>query len=278
MIPPHSERATPPGLGFVGFAVLFFFCSFAPSLLAQTPGGGSEEVYEKSLFYHLAIPELDAHMPETGELMVVPISRLRANLTQEATAASIPSEQLAEVVYHVNQVAERLDRERCSISPSEWGRKPLDPNHPRDSDVLDFIAAREIVLFGTIEHLTESWEFAHKAVVTIVFVRIEEVMRDATGSFAAGQLVTFVRPWGEATILGIPLCTNPPTDVSAERSSQVGGQIVLTGDKDLRNPDHLVTHPSRIYPVVEGVVSPPAGAVGYSDRTVALAEVRERLR
>ena len=281
MIPPHSERATPPGLGFVGFAVLFFFWSFAPGLLAQTPGGEPEEVYEKSLV-HPFPASFAGFLPmdeEEGELLMVPVARLEANLTQQATDAPLPSDILTELIAYSNQVAAHLDRRRCNISPADYNRTVEDPKNPLSTHLLEFLQAEKIVLQGTIEHITVAWNFHYKTPTAIVFVRIEEVMRDVSESFAVGQLVTYTRQWGEATILGIPHCTNPPHGVEADRApGQEGDQIILTGTKDLRNPDHLIAHYTRIYPVVEGIVSPPVGASGFSESTATLDEVRERLR
>ena len=278
MGPAHPHRSTAPPLGSIGFVVLFLLWAIAPSLLAQEAGGEPVETYEKSLAYQMAIPELDGYFPETEKLMAVPISRLLSNLAHEETDAPIPSDLLEDFISTLNRVSARSDQRRCNISPAEWGGAPANPKEQNDGHVLDAILAQETLILGAIEHSTPIWDFHYDTVATLVFVRIEEILQAESGVFSVGQLVTFIRWWGETTVLGVPLCTGPPSGIHAGSSPGVGDQIILTGAKDLRNPDHLVTHPSRIFPVVDGVVSPPAGARGYSDHTVALDEVRERLR
>ena len=280
MGPTHPHRSTAPPLGSIGFVVLLLLWAIAPSLLAQEAGGELVETYEKSLNqpFPVSFANVLPMDEEEGELLMVPVAQLEASLTRQATAAPLPSDILEDFIAYSNLVAAHLDRKRCNISPADYNRNVEDPKNPLSTHLLDLIQVEKIVLQGAIEHITVAWNLHYKTPTSMVFVRIEEVMRDESESFAVGQLVTYTRQWGEATILGIPYCTSPPHGVEAHRAPDQGDQIILTGTKDLRNPDHLIAHCTRIYPVVEGIVSPPNGASGFSEGTATLAEVRERLR
>ena len=267
----------------VGNSIAFTF--LVGILLCTQPVGAGDlsDPYEKSLhpnFPSTLSPQLT--MEETDELLIVPVSRLRANLSQTEVEDPLPAEQIAKLVDYVNLVAERRKTHRkvCHTSPADWSRHtlPTDPKAPNAVDLRYSVAVQQIVLLGSIEFIVPSWDFQYETVVSVVSFRIEEVLADSSQSLAAGDLVTYVRQWGETTILGIDFCTNPPSQVSAETAPTLGDSLILTGIDDLRNPDHLVVTHERIFPVIDGFVHPPEGDTtppGFSDRVATLEEIRE---
>ena len=253
------------------------------AVLSSLPAGAGDlsDPYEKTLFY--SFPSvLERPMEEDTELQIVPISRLQAGLSQDEVKDALPPEKLSALVSYVNLVAERRKshRKACGISPADLGRytHPTDPKSPDAADIRPAIAAGRIVLLGEVEFIAPAWDFHYETVVSVVSFRIEEVFADASEQFATGELVTYVRQWGEATILGVDFCTHPPAHVPEETAPMIGDMLVLSGVDDLRNPNHLVVTHEGIYPVVEGLVIPPEGDTtppGYSDRAATLEELRE---
>ena len=277
MGPTHPHRSTALLVGSIWLVVLLLLWVPAPSLLAQIPGGEPVDTYEKALRYSLAISEFEARIPETGKLRAVTVGSLQASLASEAAEVSIPSEQLSDFMVYASKVMSNRTRMRCNISPAATGLRPFSGDKPVKTRVMDFIEARNLVFLGEIERVAPAWSFDRNTAIAIVFLRIEEVLKDEGNDFSAGSLVTYVRPWGEVTILGTPFCTDPPPDAPSDGSPHVGQRVLLTGSKDLRNPDHLVTHHSGIFPVVDGVVFPPAGDPRFLSGTVSLADVPESL-
>ena len=258
------------------------------AVLASLPAGAGDlsDPYEKTLhpnFPSTLSPQLT--MEETDELVIVPVSRLMANLSQTEVEDPLPPEQVSALVEYVNLVAERRKTHRkvCHISPADWSRPAprSDPKEPAGVDLRSVIEVQPSVFLGTIENLSPAWDFQYETVVSIVFFRVEEVLADASGVISPGDLVTHVRQWGEMAILGVDFCTNPPVGVSADSAPGVGDQLILTGVDDLRNPKHLVVIPEGIYPVVGGLVTPPEANTsprGYSNRAATLNEIRELFR
>jgi hypothetical protein len=120
---------------------------------------------------------------------------------------------------------------------------------------IDVIASRKVVVLGLIEHLTKVWSTTHRTIYTIVYLRIDEVLRDTSGRLYPGLLVTYTQPWGSIEIGGVTICAYPPRGLLTLQPP-LGEQMVVAGALDLRNENNLVTAPDKVFRVVDHQILP----------------------
>jgi hypothetical protein len=116
----------------------------------------------------------------------------------------------------------QLDR-FCPRRHGAW--VSIDPAQPKSVTLADLIVRGDIAVVGTVERAVPGIYLASTEVATHAFLRIDEVLRDATHSLRSGQTVSFLRLGGTLSYKGTVLCT----DSKGQHVPATGDRLLLIG-------------------------------------------------
>jgi hypothetical protein len=134
-------------------------------------------------------------------------------------------------------------------------RKPA----PKSVTLVGLIRSGDIAVVGTVERAVPGLYLASGELATHTFLRIDEVLRDATRSVRPGQTLSFLQIGGELTYKGTPLCT----DSDGQRVPAAGDHLLVTGGHGYWEPDANEIVPSWLFVVDSGNVIPDLKAHPY---------------
>ena len=246
-----------------------FFCLLSTCVQAQ------ENPYEKNIYMWDGL--------DGRNLVMVPPSRLRNALLsvsgEQPETLGVPMKRWS---LFVDQLAysQQLSRKQCSTStatelygyphPDHPGQRPA----PGSRTALGPIHSQPTVIVGIVEAEIASWNF-FSSVRTLVFFRIEEVLKDTSDSLAVGDLVTILLPWGDLELGPYSLCTYEP---EGTLDFKLGDVFIVTGNMDEWNDFHIETNDAFYFKLVDGVVTYPPRRVSFkADPDLTLSRVRQEL-
>ena len=214
---------------------------------------------------------------------MVPPSRLRNALLsvdgESPNTLGIPAKQWSAFIEELD-ASQRSTRHGCSLSTSTNLQGYPDPTRPGAKTVpgsetaLDRIHTRPSSIVGRVEAESVSWNFS-SMVNTLVFLRIEEVLKDESNTLSEGDLITITLPWGELEVGPYSLCSYEPAGVL---DFELGDQFIVAGYVDKWNEGHLETHDGLYFKLVDGVVHySPRRTVVKTDPNLTLAQIRQEL-
>lgn len=245
------------------------------SILAAS--GVDAQDYERSLDTTNSNPMLQGVLGETitGQLRIVPQSRLRDQLMSALPADPIPDHFMEEYHEAVARKIESDDSRPCYRSPESSGDYSPGDIAANSQTVFDVAQANGTVFVGQIEAITAGWDFRYRSVTSLVYVRVDEVLKSRDGLIQGGDLVTYEQPWGSMEIAGVLFCTSPPPGMLSGQAA-IGGRRLVVGAEDLNNPLHIVTNSGFLFPVEGSMVHPPPRGrfPQYRDEPVALRELQ----
>lgn len=230
---------------------------FALALLAltATTADAQSSEYERVLNRPCAHEEILQKFDPAKDPAYVPVSLLERYLPSASANQPPPDDQIPEWV--VNEFLERINARR--IKPT--GRctylgHGTDECEAPSVSIADVIAFKSVVVLGSVEHLGPVWSTSHKTVLTVAYIRVNEVLKDPSGQLAPGVLVTHVRPWGSVEVGGVTICTYLPEGTLSSQAT-TGQDVVIAGSLDLRNDNHFVTAADFVFRVQGDLVLPP---------------------
>lgn len=150
-------------------------------------------------------------------------------------------------------------------------RKPA----PKSVTLGGLIRRDDIVVVGTVERAVPGLFLASSELATHTFLRVDEVLRDATRVVRPGQTLSFLQIGGELTYKGTPLCT----DSDGQHVPAAGDHLLVTGGHGYWEPDPNEIVPSWLFMVENGNVIPDLKAHPYLVDAEAkpVAALREEL-
>ncbi len=246
-----------------------FLLSFLPSLEAQ------ENPYEKNIYMWDGV--------DGRNLVMVPPSRLKNALLsvngESSDTLGVPMDRWA---LFVEQLAysQKLGKKQCSFStatelysyphPDNPGERPA----PGTQTALAPIRSQPTVIVGNVEAEVASWNF-FSSVRTLVFFRVEEILKNESASLSLGDLVTILLPWGELEIGPYSLCSYQPEGAF---EIELGDEFIVTGNVDQWNEAHIETNDAFYFKLVDGVVTHSPRRANYkADPNLTLDRVRQEL-
>ena len=234
--------------------------------------------YQKILNRPCAFEEVLRNFDTTKDPGYVPISLLERYLPSASANQPPPDDQIPEWV--VSEFLERINSRR--IKPT--GRctalgHGTDECEAPSVSIADVVSFKTVVVLGSIEHLGPVWSTSRKTILTVAYIRVNEVLKDPTGQLTPGVLVTHVRPWGSVDVGGVTLCTYPPEGVLASQAT-VDQDVLIAGSLDLRNEYHFVTATDFVFRVQGDLVLPPApeSMACFQPSPLPIDELRELVR
>jgi hypothetical protein len=146
---------------------------------------------------------------------------------------------------------------------------------PRSVTVADLILRGDIAVVGTVERTVPGIIVASTDVGTHEYLRVDEVLRDATHTIRPGQTLTFLLIGGSLSYKGIQLCTEPRN----QRLSAVGDHLLLIGSHGYWESNPAELSLMWVFLVENGEVIPDAKAHPYlaEDQPKTLAILRSEL-
>lgn len=249
------------------------FCLLALAL----PLGAEESPYEKEIY------EWDG---DDGRFLVlVPPSRLRAALLgadgESPETLGVPMDRWDVFVEELTH-SQKSGKNRCSVSSASsdlYGfadpRDPWKAPEPGSRTALGPIQGQPTVVVGDVEAEFSSWNF-FGSVTTLIFLRIEEILKDETASLSIGDLVTVALPWGDLEVGPYRLCSHEP---EGTLKFELGDTFIVTGSVDEWNDNHILTSDGFYFELIEGVVTYPPRRVSFkADPNLTLSRVRIELQ
>ena len=224
-------------------------------LVVASMANAQSSEYQKILNQSCAYAESLYLFDASGDPELIPIPLLEAFLPSASTGNNPPNQSIPRWAVEDFLGSLNLQRENPTARCVVRSHSSLECDAPIHS-VDGVVDRRPIVILGTIEHLEEAWSTSQLRISTLVYVRIDEVLKDPTGTLTPGMLVTHVRPWGSVGIGGVTLCTYPPKGMLASQAIK-DQQVVIAGSLDLRNEHHFVTPTDFVFRVEGDLVLPP---------------------
>ena len=198
-----------------------FLLSLPLSVKAQ------ENPYEKNIYMWDGV--------DGRNLVMVPPSRLRnALLSVDGESPETLGVPMDRWELFVDQLAysQKPGKKQCTVTTGNdlYGyphpNKPAARPAPGSRTALGPIQAQPTVIVGNVEAEVASWNF-FGSVDVLVFLRIEEILKDESASLTARDLVTILVPWGELEIGPYSLCSHQPEGVF---EFELGETFIVTGN------------------------------------------------
>ncbi|MGD2115623.1 MAG: hypothetical protein PVG07_11250 [Acidobacteriota bacterium] len=126
--------------------------------------------------------------------------------------------------------------------------------------VEELIASRSLAFVGTVVDTVPGWSAWQGRPVTMVYVRIEEILRndddggdgsDGDGFLRVGHTVAYSRSHATIDLDGVEACSKLPDEVELPG---VGERVLVTGSRFEQHPLFLVGH--YVFPVRDGLIQP----------------------
>ena len=155
------------------------------------------------------------------------------------------------------------------------------PLRPQSVTIDEIVVSFTTAVVGTVEATVAGWDLDLGRTTTLVYLRVNEVLRDETSSIEKGDLITFYRAWGRGEIADTNLCTPPPIGVSQLGIDTVGRSRLVVGTLDAWNSEHLETLEISVLAIEEKNVLPPRPASRYKEfvqQARSLTALREVIR
>lgn len=146
-------------------------------------------------------------------------------------------------------LAAHPERDKFCPSHNPGFRVNLDPA-PRSVTLAGLILGGDIAVIGTVERTVPGIILATTDVGTHEYLRVDEVLRDATHTIRPGQTVSFILIGGTLSYKGTLLCT----ERSGQRIPAVGDHLLFLGVHGDWEPDPAELSVRWVFMVENGEV------------------------
>jgi hypothetical protein len=183
------------------------------------------------------------------EPLIVPASYL--TMDPEVVPVKLPAERMEDFNTILYDLTEGGRDSRCVPSRLAGHYRDIMKSIRIKSTVLGVAQAQDVFFIGTVEGTMIGWDFEYQGPATVVFLRIEEVLKDVTGSLSLGSVVTIDQPFGTLEISGVTFCVGEPDSMI---ETDPGKRIAVAGTVTPRNDNHVDAADGHMFEVEDGRV------------------------
>lgn len=137
------------------------------------------------------------------------------------------------------------------------------------------IQAGTPALLATVVRTVAGWSVPSRYPVSVIEVRIDEVLSDPSGRLNPGERLFFEQDAGTLTVGSSRLCTDHPRYARWKEGDRL---LLLVGSFDEANPGFVHTAPGNLYPIREGKAYVQGPVPSEKPSSYSIESIREEVR
>lgn len=178
-----------------------------------------------------AMPEEGEHLPYSERIVWNPSAPQQALFLPQSVLDAVPLEELPVTRVEIREAMKLAEEARRRHGPDhclhQFHQQPAAEAGPTNA-VQESVASSFTVVVGTVLDTVQGWNAWYGEPATLVYVRVEEILRDEQDSLRHGQLLAYLEDSGVVEVEGMEVCSSLPAEADL---ADPGERVLVTGGR-----------------------------------------------